>query len=154
MTSPPEKRSSALETSARKAMATCEKPQEGGPEADLRAATDAFVTTLPSNPLRAHIEEMKKEQLALRQKRKDLAKDVKNAKKRQSRLRKKARQMTDEDLVTVLLMRKDAKPGKEPGSGTATPASSSSSSSAAWQGAADTENAASEEPRERTEPDA
>ena len=48
---------------------------------------------------------LKEEQAALRVEKKKVAKALKNAEKRRSRLKKKARQLSDTDLVAVLQMR-------------------------------------------------
>ena len=48
---------------------------------------------------------LKEEQAALRAEKKKVAKALKNAEKRRSRLKKKARQLSDGDLVAVLHMR-------------------------------------------------
>ena len=45
------------------------------------------------------------EQSKLREDRKKVSKDLKNAEKRRSRLKKKARQLSDGDLLTVIEMR-------------------------------------------------
>ena len=51
------------------------------------------------------ISRLKEEQTTLRAERKKVAKALKNAEKRRSRLKKKARQLSDTDLVAVLHMR-------------------------------------------------
>lgn len=71
------------------------------------AASRMVVETLPEDPMRESILELRRQQLRLRQEKMQLAKTIRNAKRRQQRLRGKAREMTDEDLVAVLMMRKD-----------------------------------------------
>ena len=93
-----------------------------GDAAVVTSATASVLDALPADPARAEIERLKQEQQAANKVKKDLTRQVKNAKKRQSRLKKRARLMTDDDLVSVLLMRKEQ---RETGS------SSSSASSAA-----------------------
>lgn len=63
-----------------------------------------------------HIDRLKAEQARLRADRKRVAKELKNASKRKSRLKRKARMLSNEDLLTVLLMRNpgDAEKAKEP----------------------------------------
>ena len=60
------------------------------------------------------IARLKAEQTALRAQRKRLAKDLKNAEKKRSRLKKRAKLLTDSDLVAVMMLRvaerKDVKP--------------------------------------------
>jgi len=53
------------------------------------------------------IKRLKDEQAALKAAKKDLQKELKNACKRRNRLKKRARQLTDHDLVEVLRMRKE-----------------------------------------------
>jgi hypothetical protein len=62
---------------------------------------------LPSDPLALKVERLKVEQDVMRKERQRLASEIKNTMRKQSRLRKRARQMTDDDLVAVLMMRKD-----------------------------------------------
>ena len=52
---------------------------------------------------------LKEEQAALRAEKKKVGKALKNAEKRRSRLKKKARQLSDTDLVAVLQMRAASK---------------------------------------------
>ena len=52
--------------------------------------------------LTARIARLKDEQAAMRASKKTLAKDLRNATRRASRLKKRARQLTDNDLVEVL----------------------------------------------------
>ena len=56
-------------------------------------------------PLLSGIQRLKAEQARLRAERKRVAKELKNAEKRRCRLRKRARQLSDADLVAVLQMR-------------------------------------------------
>ncbi len=51
------------------------------------------------------IELLKKQQAAIRAERKKVSKDLKNASKRASRLKKRARALTDDDLMQVIKMR-------------------------------------------------
>ena len=48
----------------------------------------------------------------MRTERKKVAKDLRNAEKKRSRLKKRARQLSDADLVTVLQIRKSMTAGK------------------------------------------
>lgn len=70
------------------------------------AATAATVEALPVDPLKGKIQALKDQQETLRRQKKQLRAQIRNAQRQQSRLAKRARQMTDEDLVAVLLMRK------------------------------------------------
>ena len=49
---------------------------------------------------------LRMEQKALQDQHKQIQKDLKNAEKRRSRLKKRARQLTDEDLLAVFQLRK------------------------------------------------
>ena len=52
------------------------------------------------------------EQHRLKASRKQIVKELRNAERKRKRLRERARQLTDEDLLSVMLMRKEKK--KEP----------------------------------------
>ena len=71
--------------------------------------TGRVVAALPPDPLKADLKRLKEEQQNLRAARKKLSKEVKNAKRRTQRLKKRARTLTDDDLVAVLMMRKQVK---------------------------------------------
>ena len=97
----------------------------------IAATKAAIVDALPPDPIAAGLEELCRQQMKLRKERKDLARQVKNAKKKVQRLKVRARAMSDDDLVAVLMMRKGAASAKaEPGAGGVTVSSASSSSSA------------------------
>ena len=96
----------------------------------IAATKAAIVDALPPDPIAAGLEELCRQQMKLRKERKDLARQVKNAKKKVQRLKVRARALTDDDLVAVLMMRKAAASAKtEPGAGGVTGSSSSSASS-------------------------
>ena len=83
----------------------------------IAATKAAIVDALPPDPIAAGLEELCRQQMKLRKERKDLARQVKNAKKVQ-RLKVRARALTDDDLVAVLMMRKAAASANaEPGAG-------------------------------------
>jgi len=92
----------------------------------------AVVSSLPADPIAADLEDLRQQQLALRKQREDLARHVKNAKKKVQRLKGRARALSDEDLVAVLMMRKAAAGSKQSssssacGSGASTPSASGS----------------------------
>ena len=67
---------------------------------------------LEEDPLTKQILAMKDEQVRLKKEKQELKRQLKNAESRRSRLKKKARQLTDEDLVHVLMWRKEAKDKK------------------------------------------
>ena len=62
---------------------------------------------LPKDPLGAQIEALRKEQQEMKEHRKRLQKDLRNAQRKKSRLSQRARKLTDKDLVAVLMMRKN-----------------------------------------------
>ena len=62
------------------------------------------------------IARLKREKAAARDTKKLVAKNLKNAERRKARLKRKARQLNDEDLIAVLQMRKDAPPAASSGS--------------------------------------
>lgn len=113
----------------------------------IAATKAAIVDALPPDPIAAGLEELCRQQLKLRKERKDLARQVKNAKKKVQRLKVRARALTDDDLVAVLMMRKAAASSKaEPGAGGVTGCSSSSSSSSGASGVALTAKPPNEAP--------
>ena len=73
--------------------------------ASRAAALASGVTTEHTESLGCSIERLKEEQPRLRADRKRVAQELRNASKRKSRLRKKAHQISNDDLVAVLLMR-------------------------------------------------
>ena len=70
---------------------------------------------LEEDPLTKQILAMKEEQVRLKKEKQELKRKLKNAEGRRARLKKKARQLTDEDLVHVLMWRKEAKDKKTAG---------------------------------------
>ena len=62
-----------------------------------------------SEPLAKAILELQTKQAELRAEKKRIAKDLRNALRKKRRLKANARQLTDEDLVAVLMMRRDAR---------------------------------------------
>ena len=72
----------------------------------LMEMTAAVGSVLPADPMKGKLQALKAEQEAMRVKRQQLRKAMKNAKRQVSRLKKRARLLTDEDLVAVLLMRR------------------------------------------------
>jgi len=110
---------------------------------------DACPLTEPED-LVAKVEALKAEQARLKQKRRENAKELRNAERRKKRLKKRARQLSDQDLVAVLKMRRTAAAGaaaaappppatcdaEQPG---LPPGSSSSSSASATTPLADAE---------------
>jgi hypothetical protein len=81
---------------------------EARPEtAGVNVAKEAVVKALPLDPIRTEIDRLRREQLQIRQDKKKLTSQIRNAQRRAQRLRGRARQLSDEDLVAVLMMRKN-----------------------------------------------
>ena len=64
-----------------------------------------------------YIARLRKEKAAARDTKKLVAKNLKNAERRKARLKRKARQLNDEDLIAVLQMRKDGPPAASSSTG-------------------------------------
>lgn len=77
---------------------------------DLTAKIDAVIAGNDGGLL-AQINELKKQQAEARKMRQKLARDLRNALRRKRRLKSKARMLSNDDLVAVLLMRKENSPG-------------------------------------------
>ena len=100
---------------------------QAGP-AGLASAIVTISDALPEDALSASIHKLKAKQNELRAQKQKLAKDLRNAERRKKRLRSRARQLTDEDLVQVLMLRKQQR-GDRLGTDTSADASTGSSSS-------------------------
>lgn len=109
----------------------------------LGTAMDKLKTALPDDALSESIQKLKDQQKALRDEKVKLTKDLRNAERRKKRLRSRARQLTDEDLVQVLMFRKgqkeeqDAKKAKAAASGANTSSASTTSGASASSSPAD-----------------
>ena len=118
------------------------------PSADVSMAEPSASTTaniaaqiaLGSDVLKSRINALREEQAANKVRNKTITKELKNKEKRRQRLKKKAKQLSDEDLIAVLRMRH--------GSEMSTPASSAAASSGAGESAV-AASAPTEEPAER-----
>ena len=98
------------------------EPQSSEPTA--KAPSPLWPVSTEGAALVPEIARLKSEQTALREQRKKLARDLKNAEKRRSRLKKRAKLLTDTDLVAVMMLRvaerKDTKFAPKPGEPTVT----------------------------------
>ena len=63
----------------------------------------------PRAALNSRIQELKRQQQEQKAERKRLARDLRNEERKKKRLREKAKQLTDDDLLTVLRLRQDAR---------------------------------------------
>lgn len=79
------------------------------PTAGLPASSSGSRSVLPvgytADELLSSIDRLKQEQEEQRRERNRVAKELRNATRRKSRLKKRARQLSNEDLVAVMLMR-------------------------------------------------
>lgn len=66
-----------------------------------------------ADPLETQVEELRRKQNALRKERKQVAAQIRNVERKKQRIRRRARQLTDADLVQVLAMRRCASEKKE-----------------------------------------
>ena len=107
-----------------------------GAIAGLALTTGTISSALPDDALTAAIGKMKKKQAELRNQKKQLAKDLRNAERRKKRLRTRARQLTDEDLVQVLMLRKQQRADRSSVEVSSTASGSTSSSTAGDMGSA------------------
>ena len=83
----------------------------GGGDGHAPAATPP-----PSAQLGHQIQQLKERNKELVKQRKDISRDLRNAERRQSRLKKRTRLLTDEDLHQVLRMRGAPPPAEAPSS--------------------------------------
>ena len=110
----------------------------------LAAATDTLSSALPEDALSVSIQMLKTKQAELRNQKKRLAQDLRNAERRKKRLRQRARQLTDEDLVQVLMLRKHQRSDRSANDeASTTSAATSSSTSADGSGSASSSGARS-----------
>lgn len=77
------------------------------PIAAANAAPDVAANPAPNVSLMESIRQLKEQQASMKAAKAKLTKDLRNACKRRNRLKKRARQLTDQDLVEVLQMRRD-----------------------------------------------
>ena len=73
---------------------------------------ESMNNVLPKDPLGAQIDALRKEQQDMKEKKKRLQKDLRNAERKKRRLSERARRLSDKDLVAVLMMRKNQREGR------------------------------------------
>ena len=78
-----------------------------------RAAAPPSAGTTPSQSLNASVDRLKLEPRRLKTSRRQIVKHLRNAERKRKR-RERARQHTDEDLLSVMLMRKEKKRNRRP----------------------------------------
>ena len=96
------------------AVATAPKAKaKASPKRGARPAASAAVKrvedVLEKDTLSEQIQLLKESQNEMKARRAALARDLRNTERRKSRLRKRARMLTDEDLLQVLMLRKGAR---------------------------------------------
>ena len=79
--------------------------QPAGPAVAGQPSGDGSDLTDDGEPLLQKIQRLKTEQAEIRKNRRQFTRDLRNAEKRRTRLRKRARQLSDADLRQVLQMR-------------------------------------------------
>lgn len=79
----------------------------------IQEVAQAMNNVLPKDPLGAQIEALRKEQQDMKEKRKRVQKDLRNAERKKRRLSQRARKLSDKDLVAVFMMRKNQREGRE-----------------------------------------
>ena len=72
---------------------------------------------LDKDTLTEHLLRLKEEQQVAKDERRKLAAEIRNAERRKNRLRKRAKMLTDEDLLQVLMIRKTARQTQENATG-------------------------------------
>ena len=84
-----------------------DRSQDEPPAASVGPGTNVSVALAgpQHSPLLAGIAKLKAEQKALKAEKKRVAKELKNQEKKRARLKTKAKQLTDEDLLQVLNLR-------------------------------------------------
>ena len=102
---------------------------KGGSDAGDQSATP--MDTPRPEPLLSGIARLKAEQTHLRAERKRVVKELKNAEKRRTRLRKRARQLSDADLIAVLQMRESTTGESVAGNSTGVTGTAASSAASA-----------------------
>lgn len=95
-----------------------EEPEEEGleqGEGKNRAASGSVVEDT-SNSIFGRIQKMKEQQAELKRQRKEGQKELKNLERKRKRLSAKAKLLSDEDLLQVLTLRREAKAMSKPSS--------------------------------------
>ena len=83
--------------------------------------------------LESRISDLRTEQQAMKARKKEIGKALKNFERRKTRLRQRARQLTDQDLVAVLMMRRDHRASRAQGSQAKPDADSAAAAAAAQE---------------------
>ena len=112
-----------------------EAPAEGAPDESMTASGDAGRTSQQSSRaqgqnLLAVIAQLRDEQKDARERRKKVNKELKHAQKRKRRLQGRARQLSNDDLLAVLMMREEVEAAEHNATMTGRGTSSSSSETA------------------------
>jgi len=106
---------SASSTDARAVVDTAEGPPLGTPAIVMAEGSVSAAPAGAARPaaqamgLSRQIAELKVQHAQMLEQKKRLAKDIRNAERKRKRIKDRARQLTDDDLVAVLMMRKEIK---------------------------------------------
>ena len=98
-------------------------PAETPENTSAKTAAPEAAATAPARAKSAifdRVEDLRKEQMALRNERRKLAAELKTAKRQKNRLKSRANRLSDEDLLEVIQLRR-AESQKKSGSSDATP---------------------------------
>ena len=93
-------------TTPPKTLAKSKAKQKSKAKAKSSPMVKKIEDVLDKDTLSAHLLALKEEQQRAKNERKNLAAAIRNAERRKSRLRKRAKLLTDEDLLHVLMIRK------------------------------------------------
>lgn len=75
----------------------------------MNAKKGTVELAMPDTKLAEKVQQLQAEQKSLATRKKEITQELRNAERRSKRLRLKARLLTDDDLVSVLMMRKETR---------------------------------------------
>ena len=100
-------------TTPPKTLAKSKAKQKSKAKAKSSPMVKKIEDVLDKDTLSGHLLALKEEQQRAKSERKNLAAAIRNAERRKSRLRKRAKLLTDEDLLQVLMIRKAGREAQE-----------------------------------------
>ena len=110
----------AAETPTRGTMAVAEEEALSAARSHAEGVVSLFSCSQTIGGLLQQIQKLKAEQKAARERRKVVNKELKNAERRKRRLKTRAWQLTNDDLLEVMMLRGDARASTAPSSPDAT----------------------------------
>ena len=123
---------------------------KGAADGEMKAAEDAAATAVPgSSALDTEIEKLKEQQSKLLRERKKVTSDLKNAARKRRRLKEKARNLSDADLVELMALRQKGGKGAAV-RGTSEPETSAAGSAASPKGTSGSASVTESVPSERS----